>query len=249
MIVFLKSILADIIEEKEQGEKGETSETGKQKTTSFMIIDEHPMTRLGLSAILENEPGFFVETQESDPMNALGRINDVKPEFLVTELAFLHMDGLSFVKVVRKAFPLLPVLVFTVYDECLFAHRALKAGANGYVMKNAPAGTIKAAVKSILNGNIYFSDRIKCRVIEAMSGVEKYPGQHAVDQLNDLEFTAFMLLGKGYRPRQIARKLRLSVNTVEGFRAGIKNKLMFQSSSDLRRYAVEWIHCHRDNLT
>jgi DNA-binding NarL/FixJ family response regulator len=257
MIVFLKTMLDDIIEERKQlcsrkechpPEKGMERHSGENRTTTFMLIDEHSVTRIGLSYILEKNESFSVVSGETDPMKAIGKINRIEPDFIITELAFRQMDGLSFVKVIRKAFPFLPVLVLTVYDELFFAGRALRAGANGYVMKHESTEKIEEAITAILKGNIYFSDKVKNVVIEDMSGAEEYSKRQTVNHLNDLELATFMLIGKGYRPQQIAKKLRLTINTIEGFRASIKNKLMFHSSSELRQYAVEWIRQNRDSL-
>jgi DNA-binding NarL/FixJ family response regulator len=258
MIVFLKTMLDDIIEEQKHlssrkqyhpPEKGIERRPGENKTTAFMLIDEHPVTRIGLSEILGKHMDFSITSEETDPIKAIVNINRLDPDFIITELAFRQMDGLSLVKVIRKAFPFLPVLVLTVYDELLFADRALKAGANGYVMKHESIETIEEAIVTILKGSLYFSDTVKNVVIEGMSCAEDRSGRQTVNHLNDLEFATFILIGKGFRPKQIAIRLHLEINTIEGFRASIKNKLMFNSSSDLRKYAVEWIKQNRDSLT
>jgi PleD family two-component response regulator len=159
MIVFLKTMLDDIIEEQKHlshrkeyhsPEKGIEMHPGENRTTAFMLIDEHPVTRIGLSEILEKHRSFSIVSEETDPIKAIVNINKLEPDFIITELAFRQMDGLSLVKVVRKAFPFLPVLVLTVYDELLFADRALKAGANGYVMKHESTEKIEEAFISVI---------------------------------------------------------------------------------------------------
>ena len=149
-------------------------------------------------------------------------------------------DGLDLLKDVRMRYPDLPVLILSMHDESIYAERALRAGAQGYIMKQEGGKKLMQAIRQVLSGNIYVSDKMSAKILELFSGHRSNASHSPVERLSDREFEVFQLIGEGQGTRDIAQRLHLSVKTVEVHRANIKKKLELGNGADLVRYAIRW---------
>ncbi len=207
----------------------------------IFLVDDHPVARQGLRMVLENESDLEVCGEAADVPSALDGIEALRPELVVTDLELEHRSGLDVLRAMQR-FPFRPHgLVVSMYDEVLYAHRALRAGAQGYAMKRASGAEVVHAVREVLAGRIYLSGALRQRENGALEGDLHLS---LMSLLTDRELEVFLLLGEGYAPRHIADKLHLSPSTVEVYRQHLKEKLNLESSALLGRYAVAWCRSH-----
>lgn len=200
-----------------------------------VLVDDHAVVRRGLRQILEGESDFQVCAEGGTVAEGFSAVEVHQPSLLVTDLALEDRGGLELVALVRRYFADLPVLVVSMYEEALFARRALAAGARGYVSKRRAALDVVAAARALLDGRTFFPDSLA----DALTTPPASPAD-PVAALSDREFEVLLLLGQGYAPRHIADTLCLSVSTVEAYRERMKQKLGLGSSPMLTRYAVQW---------
>lgn len=217
----------------------------KQKPTSekkeILIVDDHALVREGLKTLIQAEKDFVVTGEAEDACEALDILKEKKVNAVIVDLGLKGMSGLELIKNIKIRFPQLPILVVSMYDESIYAERALRAGAKGYIMKNVSANHIVAAIRLILSGKIYVSEEIGNKILDqAVAG--KPVNKSLVDSLSDRELDVFHLIGKGFKPNQIAKELNLGVKTIESYREQIKLKLNFDHSAKLTQYAIEWVH-------
>jgi len=172
--------------------------------------------------------------------SALSAIQAVRPDILIVDISLNGPDGLELLKNIRLGAPRLPVLILSMHDESIYAERALRAGANGYIMKQEATEKVLVALRRILSGEIYVSDRIANSMLRHyVRGVN--PSEHSsISDLTDRELEVFRLIGEGHGTRQIAETLHLSVKTVESYQAHIKEKLSLRSARELVQHAVQW---------
>ena len=212
-----------------------------RKKSSVLIIDSHPVVRQGLSQIIDRERDIQICGEASTAEGALNFLGRVVPDLMTVDIALTGSGGLDLIKACRERYPSLPILVISVYEESIYAERAIRAGARGYVMKNEPPFIILTAIRTVLEGRQYMSDSLKEKLLNKLY----LPGQNEeealVDALTDREYEVFQLIGRGYGNKHIAEKLRVSVKTVENYREKLKNKLSMESSSDLIQFAVQWL--------
>jgi DNA-binding NarL/FixJ family response regulator len=203
-----------------------------------LLVDDHAIVRRGLSQLFEREPDFTVCGEAATETEAFDLIESLDPHLLVTDLTLEGRSGLDLIKRVHAYHEALPVLVVSMHDETLYAHRALAAGAQGYVMKRRADIEVLKAARMVRDGLIYSNGNVggPASSPDAPPGGERDP----VAVLTDREFEVFLLIGEGFTPRHIAEKLSLSVSTVEVYRERIKAKLALESSPLLLRYAVRW---------
>jgi DNA-binding NarL/FixJ family response regulator len=200
-------------------------------------VDDQPILREGFAILLDQEPDLKVCGQADSAAGALKAITALRPDLVTVDIVLKGMNGIELVKQIKALHPLLPVLVLSMLDEVLFAERALRAGAKGYVMKQAPTEEVKNAVRRLLRGGRYLSPRMQERILENLSsGGRVAPG---IESLSDRELEVFQLIGSGCATRQIAQQLRLSIKTIETYRAHIKEKLKLANGMELIRMAVE----------
>ena len=167
------------------------------------------------------------------------QIPTVKPDILIVDISLNGPDGLDLLKSVRGKYPTLPVLILSMHDESIYAERALRAGANGYIMKQEATEKVLVAVRRILNREIYVSDRVANKMLQQyIGGAEKV--HSPIADLTDRELEVFRLIGDGHSTRQIAEDLHLSVKTVETYQAHIKEKLSLKSARELVQHAIQW---------
>ena len=213
--------------------------------TRILVLEEHPLLRHGISDYLNAQPDMIVCGEEDTIPGARSKIAECKPHLLLTALRLGNGDSLEFVKSLKAERPELLIVVYSAFEESIFAERALRAGADGYVMKKAPKEELLTAIRDILNGEIYVSRDVALRSFK--KSLETRPESHpplsssAIENLSDREMHVFQLLGSGLSTRQIAHSLNLSVKTIESHRENIKHKLGLSSSRDLVEHATKYL--------
>lgn len=212
---------------------------------NIVIIDDHPLMRKGLAMSLESEADIRVAAQAASAEDGLGIIEAEDPDLVVVDISLPGMSGIELVKQVQAIRPEMKTLVVSRHDEALYAERAIRAGAKGYVMKlEAPDVMIKA-VRRVMNGGIYVSEKVNERLLMGMVSGNELLSQSPLDVLSDRELEVFELTGKGFGTREIAERLHLSVKTVESYRARIKTKLNLSNAAELMQHAVQWVEGER----
>jgi DNA-binding NarL/FixJ family response regulator len=213
--------------------------------TRILVLEEHPLLRCGISDYFNSQPDMIVCGEADNIRDARNKLAQCKPQLLVTALRLGAGDSLDFVKALKGERPGLLILVYSAFEETIFAERALRAGAEGYVMKTAPKEELLAAIREILSGNIYVSHDVAMRAFK--KSIESRPDNHSarsvigIEKLSDREMHVFHLLGSGLGNTQIARSLHLSVKTIESHRENIKHKLDLSCSRDLVACAKKYV--------
>ena len=161
---------------------------------------------------------------------------------VIVDISLKETSGMDLIKDIKVRHPKLPVLTLSMHDESLYAERALRAGARGYVMKAEATEKVVTAIRKILEGQIYVSDVMAAKMVRKLVGGGSDAGASAIESLSDRELEVFRLIGQGYSTRQIAERLRLSIKTIETYREHLKEKLHLADSSELLQYAIQWTH-------
>jgi DNA-binding NarL/FixJ family response regulator len=214
------------------------SPTGKVKV---FVVDDHPIVRQGLSQLIEREPDLMVCGEAEDARTALDTYAPLQPDILIVDVSLEGPDGIELLKTIRSRDAKLPVLILSMHDESLYAERALRAGANGYIMKQEATDRVLIAIRQILGGEVYVSDRMAQKMMHQFVGRPGITGRSGVAELTDRELEVFRLIGQGHATRQIAEELHLSVKTVESYYAHIKDKLSLKNARELVQHAVQWV--------
>jgi DNA-binding NarL/FixJ family response regulator len=202
------------------------------------LIDDHPIVRQGLALFIEREPDLMVCGQAEGATSALQAIPDLMPDFIVLDISLDGPDGLELLKSLRAKYPNLPVLILSMHDELAYAERALRAGANGYIMKQEATEKVLTAIRQILRGDIYLSERLTKRMLQRfVHGA--LPPRDPLAKLSDRELEVYRLIGAGHGTRQIADELHVSTKTVESYQAHIKEKLSLRNARELVQHAIE----------
>lgn len=217
--------------------KKKSPKTKKQ----ILIVDDHPMMRQGLAQLVANEPDLAVCCEADTAGQALDILATNPPDLVLADISLPDKNGLELIKDIHAMAPDVLILVVSMHDEGLYAERVLRAGARGYIMKQEGGRKLMQAIRQILSGQIYVSEKMSARILEIFSGRRAQGGGSPVERLSDREFEVFQLIGEGKGTRDIAGHLHLSVKTVEVHRANIKEKLSLKSATDLVRYAVRWV--------
>ncbi len=211
-----------------------------QPRKRVLIVDDHPMMREGLAQLIEHEPDLSVCGQADSAAQALNAIAAQPPDLVLVDISLPDRSGLELIKDVHALHPQLPLLVVSMHDESLYAERVLRAGGRGYVMKQEGGKKLMQAIRQVLGGQIYVSEKMSAKILEIFSGRREGSVHSPVERLSDREFEVFQMVGQGQGTRQIASLLHLSVKTVEVHKANIKKKLELKSGADLVRYAIRW---------
>lgn len=219
------------------------SETVRQR--SVLLVDDHPIVRQGLVQLIEQEPDLKVCGEAADVREARASLSKGLPDIVILDLSLRDSDGLELVKDIRAKYGTeLPVLILSMHDENIYAERLLSAGANGYIMKQAAADQLLAAVRRVLGGGIYVSDRIGASMIQRFTVSGRAQRTDPIDRLSNRELQVLNLIGRGKTTREIAENLNLSVKTVESHRQRIKKKLNLHTAPQLVQFAVNWYSGH-----
>src|SRR5215472_4686462 len=211
-----------------------------------LIVDDHPMTRAGLVYVINHQPDLIVCAEADSAADALGAVDACEPDLVLADITLPGKSGLELVKDIKAIRPGLPILVISMHDESLYAERVLRAGARGYITKHEGGKKLMQAIRHVLRGQIYVSEKMSAHILETFSGGHTASVRSLIAQLSDREFEVFELLGEGLSTRRIAERLHLSTKTVDVHRANIKRKLVIKTTSELISYAARWIE-HRAN--
>lgn len=222
-----------------------TSVPGRSVATRILVLEEHPLLRDGIADFLNAQPDLQVCGEADNIRDARSEIARSKPQLLITALRLGTGDSLEFVKALRAEKPGLLILVYSAFEEAIFAERTLRAGADGYVMKTAPKEELLTAIRDVLSGNIYVSRDVAMRAfkksLESRPEQRSAPSAIRIEKLSDREMHIFHLLGSGLGNTQIAHSLHLSVKTIESHRENIKRKLDLSCSPDLVACAKKYV--------
>jgi DNA-binding NarL/FixJ family response regulator len=213
--------------------------TANRKSKIF-VVDDHPIVRQGLGLLINREPDMIVCGAAEEAQSALRAIPTLQPDVMVVDISLTGPDGLELVKTIRTRDANLPILVLSMHDESIYAERALRAGANGYIMKQEATEKVLVAIRRILRGDVYLSDRVSSKMLQQYVRGSTTARESPVADLSDRELEVFRLVGEGHGTRQIAEELHLSVKTVETYQAHIKEKLSLRNARELVQHAIEW---------
>lgn len=223
--------------------KRSSSSTSKRKPRIF-LVDDHSIVRDGLKQLIQAKGDFEVCGEAESGLQALERLPSAKADLAIIDLGMQGMNGLDLIKALKQRLPQLLTLVMSMYEESVYAERALKAGARGYIMKKGKSDELLKAMSVVLGGKIYTSDPIKEKMMEKMAAGGSGTGS-PIEALTDREFEVFQLIGKGFKTGRIADELHISVKTIESYREEIKQKLNLENAAQLTQYAVDWMHNNR----
>ena len=207
----------------------------------IVVVDDHPLFRKGLEELIHSDGSFAVCGEASNASEAIDVIRKLNPDLAIVDLSLPGANGIELIKNIRAEFPKLPILVLSMHDESLYALRALRAGAEGYVMKHEAMANVIQAIHEVFNGRPYLSPAMAAQVITKFAHHDAEGETDAVERLSDRELEILELIGKGHEVRQIAKLLHLSPKTVETHRAHIKDKLDLKNSREVARFALQWL--------
>jgi len=209
--------------------------------TKVYIVDDHPLVRQGLAQIIGKEEDMEVCGEAEDALSAMRGVGSTQPDALVVDISLQGNNGLELIKNVRAVYESLPILVFSMHEESIYAQRSLRAGAKAYVMKKEPSGKIVEAIRRIVKGEIYVSPRVADQVLHQIVSGPANSASSPIDRLTDRELEVVQLIGRGLSTREIAESLKLSVKTIESHRAHVKEKLGLRNATELVQFCVQWV--------
>jgi DNA-binding NarL/FixJ family response regulator len=216
------------------------SEQPKEKSR-LLIVDDHPLFREGLSQLISHDPDLVVCGEAADAAEALRVIPELNPDLVLVDISLGGASGIDLIKSIKDSYDDLPLLVISMHDESLYAERSLRAGAMGYVMKHEPGKTVRNAIRKVLGGEIYLSDKMASVIISKfMHGQDDHPAS-ALELLSDRELEVFRMLGQGKGTRQISQELEVTIATINSFRNRIKEKLQLKTATEVMLHAIQWV--------
>ncbi|HNY50802.1 MAG TPA: response regulator transcription factor [Smithella sp.] len=215
-----------------------TNHTGKHR---ILIVDDHPIFRQGLTQLINQENDLCVCGEADDYQSAMKAVTDLKPDMIIVDITLKDMSGIDLIKEIRKFNKKATMLVISMHDESLYAERAFRAGAKGYVMKQEASESIVHAICQVRSGGIYASPKMTEQILSRFVDGPKDATESPLQALTDREIEVFQLIGEGLSISEIGLRLHLSVKTIGTYRERIKEKLQFKSSIELLRYALNWV--------
>jgi len=204
-------------------------------------VDDHPFMRAGLAQLIDRQPDMAVCGEAGEPAAAIRELSASMPDLVLTDVTMPGRSGIEFVKDLRASHPKLAILVVSMHDEGIYAERLLRAGARGYIMKEAGGENLLGAIRQVLAGGIYVSPHMSAKILENVTGRRPRGSASPIRTLSDREFEVFQLIGQGKSTRDIAAQLHLSPKTVDVHRGHIKEKLGLDDVTALVRHAVRWV--------
>lgn len=212
----------------------------KKGKSRILLVDDHPIVRQGLEEMINHEKDLAVCGTAEDLHQALDQITALKPDLVMVDISLKGSNGIELLKNIKVRFPKLSVLMLSMHDESLYAVRALRAGASGYIMKQEATEKVLTAIRQVLNGEIYLSEKMEKKMMQQLVGGRAARTGSPIEDLSDRELEVFGLIGQGHGTRQIAEQLHLSIKTIESHRAHIKEKLNLKNATELVQHAIQW---------
>ena len=210
------------------------------KKSRILVVDDHPMVREWLAQMIHREPDLAICGEAGDAAEALKAIESLKPDMAIVDLTLKDSQGTEFVREIAARFSTLPILVVSMHDESLYAERAIRAGAKGYITKQEAGDKIKSAIRCVLGGQIYLSEAVASKIIRTVVAGRSGGVAPTVDSLSEQQLAVMRMIGRGRTTTQVAEELHLSVKTVEGYVARIKKKLNLATATELLQYAIQF---------
>lgn len=207
----------------------------------ILLVDDHPIVRSGLAGLIGAEPDLVICGEAEDLQGAMLLVHSERPELAIVDVSLKESSGIELMERIRDEAPNTRTLALTMYDEGLYAERALRAGARGFVSKKNALDVLIDAVREILAGGIYLSPAMKNRILGRLSSSPQTANVDPTEGLSNRELEVFQQIGQGATTREIARRLKLSVKTIETYREGLKRKLNLKNSAELTQHAVRWM--------
>ena len=217
-------------------------ESGKSKV---LVVDDHPVLRQGISQLIALEDDMMVCGEAADAASALKVAEEQEPDVAIVDISLKDSNGIDLIKDMLVRWPKLPVLVLSMHNESFYAERVFRAGAKGYVTKGEPSSKVIEGIRKVLEGEVYVSEKLATKMICKMMGGRIDTDGYSIDRLSDREFLVFELIGQGLQTREIARKLHLSVKTIDAHRENIKTKLKLGNATELLKTAIHWVQFER----
>jgi len=209
--------------------------------TKVLIVDDHPLLREGLGRVINQQEDLVVCGAVGDASNGLAAVTRCRPDVMIVDISLEKGSGLELIKDAHTQRPQLPILALSMHHEDLYADRAIRAGASGYVMKREPVGAVITALRKVLSGQMAVSENVVSRLMGRRVRGEQPAGRSLAELLSDRELEIYRCLGEGCGTRAIAAKLRIAVSTVESYRASIKRKLNLRNATELVSHAAQFV--------
>src|SRR5437867_1563558 len=214
--------------------------TQTERKSHVVVVDDHPVLCDGLKQLIDRQPDLTCVGVADNTSDAKRLVQECKPDLMILDLRLKGGDALDFIKTLRVEFPEVKVLVLSQYDELIFAERTLRAGASGYIMKENVTDEVLRAVRKVLAGELYFSERVAAAVVQRTLRDKPVASRIGVERLSDREMQVFQLLGAAYTPREIAEQFHLSRKTIDTHCEKIKHKLSLHNAAELKQFARKW---------
>ena len=227
----------------------EEQRRAERNKAKVLVVDDHPIVRQGLSQLINQQDDLAVCGEAEDIHQALEAIATAKPDIAIVDITLKNVDGIELIKNIRMRYGKLPVLVLSMHNESFYAERILRAGAKGYIMKQEATEKLIMAIRKVLNGEVYLSDKMLTALLQKLLQSPSKPGDSPIECLSDRELEVFRLIGQGLRTQGIADKLYMSKKTVESHRAHIKEKLKLKGAIELLQHATQWVQSAKLSLT
>ncbi len=221
-------------------ERTDSINHGEIRKRRILVVDDHPIFRQGITQVINAESDLVVCADVPAGEDAIDALPMLKPDLIILDITLKTMSGIELVKIIKKKAPRLPVLVLSMHDESLYAERAMRAGASGYIMKQESAERVLGAIRKVLAGELYISPTMGSHMVRRFVNGRK--DHSPLEKLSDRELEVLTLIGRGHGTREIAETLGLSIKTIESHRLHIKEKLEFRTAPEMVRFAVQWFN-------
>jgi DNA-binding NarL/FixJ family response regulator len=211
------------------------------KKKKVVVVDDHPLFRERLAQLINHDLDMEVIGEAESAKDAIQLIRNISPDLAIVDITLKDSSGLELIKSIRALSIGMPVLVLSMHEESLYAERALRAGANGYITKHQTADEVLLAIRRVLAGEVYLSEKMTSGFLKSLTATGVKSITRAFDRITDRELEVLDLIGRGHTTRQIADKLQLGAATVDTYRARIKEKMNFRNAAELQHFAIRWV--------